>query len=287
MLCMSPINRHLARVGICNLEPLYSPDEIAALNRAVDPLFAAQADRPRAYVYSDDIVKQGLLPMVLSQRVRGCLFDIMPDAALYHMHIYEIAANQTQPHIFHDVMAGWHVDPDVENRKRESTHISLFIYLTDVGEGDGAFEFIPQHPFSWLHKNTPYCSMMGPKGTCFAWNRSYYHRASSNRGPVRRRLLKISIQSNRFSNQSFEEEHFRELVANVPSGDVATDLLMGRYLGQQAPLQQGVPTAFTPVVPNRTLALSNKFLAMWQVRLVVRAIKRCFKPVPQKAALYD
>lgn len=286
---MTTINHHLAKRGICHLSPIFTPEEIATIDRAVDPILAARANEPRAYVYSDELGELGLLDRILSPRMREVLFGILPDAVLYHLHVYEIAANQNQPHIFADTMAGWHRDPDSENGGRSATHISIFVYLTDVGPENGPFELIPQHPVSMLHKRTRYASMTGKAGSSFAWNRSFYHRASPNRSDIRRRLLKISVQNNRFESVHLANEHFSKLIAATPAGDEALDLLLGRYQGKNAPLQTPAnPPSFTPVTPQHQLGLTNRYLAEWQARFMVRAVKNRLKEHKQaRAAAYD
>ncbi len=239
-------------------------------------------------MYADEIGSSGILPLVLSENMRNCLLSIMPDPVLYHMHIYEIAANQSQPHIFSETMAGWHRDPDSENGGAKATHVSIFVYLTDVESENGAFEFIPQNPLLWLHKNTGYVSMLGKSGTSFLWNRNFYHRASPNRSDIRRRLLKISIQNNSFFSRHLGNEHFKPLIAATPEGDAMLDMLFGRYQGVNAPVVNTPESfEFIAVKPNCRMNLSNKYLAEWQARMMVRAIRHRLKNNNSKSAVYD
>src|SRR5215813_10057225 len=202
------IREILSNAGICALPGLFSEDEIATINKAVDPLLRSRAEERRAYVHPDEIFDLGLMDLIFTDRMKDLLFSIVPDPVLYHCHVYEIAANSRQSHIFSDSLAGWHRDPDSGYTSGNPTHISLFVYLTNVGDDDGAFEFVPDiSPDKWLYNGLPYVAAKGPAGYSFAWHRSYYHRASPNRGPIRRRLLKLSIQPNRFTSVHLENPY--------------------------------------------------------------------------------
>ena len=149
----------------------------------------------------------------------------------------------------------------------DPTHVSIFVYLTDVGPEDGAFEFIPGVPRTkWLHNGTPYCSVQGPKGFSFAWHRNYYHRASPNRGPVRRRLAKLSIQSNEYPSHHLKNPHFSKVIAETPPGDPRMDLLLGRYQGKTAPKLEPHPCPETgTIATNGILHLSSVELTKAQL----------------------
>ncbi len=100
---------------------------------------------------------------------------------------------------------------------------------------EGGFEFVSSNPRSWFNPYTPTTMVMGPPGYTFVWQRSFYHRASPNRGPHRRRLFKISIQNNRFVSTHLSNPHFSALKKMCPPGDVEMDILLGRYQGREAP----------------------------------------------------
>lgn len=286
---MSTLNQHLAKNGICNVAPIYTSQQIAEINALADPIFASRKEQARSYVYADEIGSSGMLPLVLSQNMRNCLLSVMPDPVLYHMHIYEIAENQSQPHIFSETMAGWHRDHDSENGGKKATHVSIFVYLTDVELENGPFEFIPQPPFLWLQKNTKYVSMIGKAGSSFVWNRNFYHRAAPNRSSIRRRLLKISIQNNKFISRHLTNEHFKPLIAATKEGDIMLDMLLGRYQAKSvdAPLLKPEEAMqFDAVNPNNKMNLSNKYLTEWQARMMVRALRHRIKN-GSKNAEYD
>ncbi len=280
----------LRNAGICRIPDLYTKREIDAINEAVNPLLASRLEDRRAYVHPDELLELGILVQVFNERMKEALFSIMPDPVLYHCHIYEIAANDSRSHIFSDSLLGWHRDPDSEFVQHEPTHISLFVYLTNVGQDDGAFEFVPDvPPSSWLRNGAPYIAVQGAPGYSFAWHRSYYHRASPNRGPVRRRLLKLSIQRNAFLSIHLGNPHFQTLLAQVPSGDVRWDMLLGRYYGKSAPqLPSPVPSDSMHIEPTNTLKLSSVDLTRAQVLDKARYFKRQLKGSSQPViAAYD
>lgn len=264
--------------GIVALEPLYTPAELQAIKTAIDPLLASRLDEKRAYVHPDEMVSLGIWDMVFSEKMLALLFSIMPDPVLYHCHIYEIAANNNAPHIFGDSLAGWHRDEDSEYASGIPTHISLFVYLTDVGAGDGAFEFVPSKARQWLTDGTPYISVMGKAGYTFAWNRPYFHRASPNRGPVRRRLLKLSFQRNQYPSVHLGNPHFQQVLKMIAPGNVEMDLLLGRYQGKEVPkLRSFTAPAFTPVAPNEKMVIGNKELFKVQLRKFIDTTKKRIK----------
>jgi hypothetical protein len=250
---LSPAARTLASDGIFAVEDIYSVNEIAALNASMGRVFEERKHLPRSYVLPDDILALGILNKILTPKMRELILAIMPDPVLYHFHAYEIAGNSTKSHIFSESLGGWHRDPDSEYFESDPTHLSVFVYLSDVAGEDGPFEFSLQQPSRTLTTNSPAVSMTGPTGYSFIWHRSFYHRAAPNRGPRRRRLIKISVQRNCFASSHLSNPHFQKLIKNTPPGDEFIDLLLGRYQGKAAP--EFKPS--TEAVPERIQATST------------------------------
>lgn len=285
---MSQVAQYLQKDGICKLPDLYTLEDVAKINQSVDPLLSSRADQHRAYVYPDELLDLGIFWTIFNERVRAALCAIMPDPVLYHCHIYEIAANDARPHIFGETLSGWHRDSDSGYSTTEPTHVSMFLYLTDVGEDDGAFEFVPGvPPAKWLQSKAPYNAQLGSRGTCFAWQRSYYHRASPNRGPTRRRLFKLSIQRNAFPSSHLANEHFSKLIPLIPSDNLVMNCLLGRYQGKDAPAlpNTGDPRV-EPVVPQEILQVPSAALAKIQLRQKAHGFIQKIKRVSDVAA-YD
>jgi len=289
---MSLINDFLRTTGICEVPEIYTQDEIAAINALIDPLLEKRLEERRAYVHVDELQELGLLGTVLSDRMKDTLFSIIPDPVLYHCHVYEIAANDSRPHIFADSLTGWHRDRDSDYVESDSTHVSIFIYLSNVGPDDGAFEFIPSvPPTKWLRNGARYISVQGPAGFSFAWHRKFYHRASPNRGPTRRRLLKLSVQRNSFFSPHLGNPHFQKAIAGIAEGDVKTDLLFGRYQKLTAPdCPAGRELPFKPITTaENKLNLSSIDLAKVQMRDKARnlVLKLQGRSANQVLAAYD
>jgi hypothetical protein len=268
----------LIHEGIAQLDPIYSPQELAHIHDIVTPFLAARADMPRSYVHPDELVTLGLWDSIFSPAMRAALFGIMPDPVLYHCHIYEIAAHSQTSHIFGDVMEGWHCDTDSEYYPKELTHVSLFVYLTDVGDGDGAFEFIPGKPNRILKHATAYVSVQGKAGTSFMWNRPFYHRASPNTGPTRRRLLKLSIQRNRFISTHISNAHFQTVRKHISAGNTEMDLLLGRYQGKPSPTAIAcAPLPLSTLRTTHTLTMSNAQLFKTQAIKKLQRYAKCIR----------
>lgn len=281
---------HLAAKGICSVEPVCDPVQIAHVNTALNPLLASRAEARRAYVHADELHELGVLDKLLGPRMQDLLFSVMPDPVLYHCHVYEIAAMDARPHIFADVLQGWHRDSDSEFVRGELTHVSVFVYLSDVGPDDGAFEFAPTDPEAWLYSGTPRIAVQGPAGYTFAWHRSFYHRASPNRGSRRRRLFKLSVQRNRFHSVHLGNEHFQKLKMAISPGDPRTDVLLGRYQGKEAPPPPALTApGFTAIQTTGKLDISSVDLAKAQLREKARALKRALRPalIDERPPAYD
>jgi hypothetical protein len=237
----APNGDPLARFGICAYPDPYSPAQIAEFNAALDPPLRARSTQARAYVHVDELEDLGLLRRILSPSMRNILFSIMPDPVLYHCLVSEIAGDQTRSHFGAERMEGWHRDADSELVAGEVTHVSVFTYLSDVGPRDGAFEIAPKWPIL-IGGRDPSILVTGPAGYTFAWQRSFFHRASPNRGPRRRRILKISVQRNRFPSHHLNGRRFRAARAASPAGDTGLDVLLGRYQGGLAPTVTAIET---------------------------------------------
>jgi len=252
----------LSDQGIVAVSDIYSVADLAVINTAMDPIFASKAHEARSYVRPDEMLDAGIFHRVLSRKMKDVIFSIVPDPVLYHFHAYEIAANSPTAHILGERLGGWHRDTDSQFFEDRLTHISIFVYLTDVGELDGPFELSPHSPDKLLRSASPVISMTGPGGTSFVWHRSYYHRAAPNSGPRRRRLLKISVQPNCFTSHHLGNEFFQRVRAEVPAGNVETDLLLGRYQGRRAPqLYPTTPIRFFVLQSGKSVNLSDDLLA--------------------------
>jgi hypothetical protein len=282
----SGLNHILAKTGICRLKDPYSCHEISQFNATIDPILRSRIEEHRAYVHPDELKEIGLLDRLLNVPMRAILFSIMPDPVLYHCHVYEIAANDSRSHIFAETLAGWHRDGDCEMIKNEVTHVSVFVYLTEVGVADGAFEFALKDPTAWLHSGTPCITVTGPAGFTFAWQRSFYHRASPNRGSTRRRLFKISIQRNAFPSRHLKNKHFQRVIAMTPHGDPQMDLLLGRYQGKVPPSVHGIVSPIgIPIPPTGSMNLPNLDLAKVQIRSMVENFRTRLRRTQNKATV--
>jgi hypothetical protein len=251
------------RDGIAAAPPLVDPAGLARLNAAVDPLFAADGGARRTYVGADELLSLGLLDVALSPALRGVAELLVPTPAIYHCHIYEIAAGQSKSHVHAAQPDGWHRDDEtlpsyVPGGLR---HVSLFVYLSNVGPQDGPFELLTGTPagglrgdHDGLRGSRDVVQVTGPTGTSFAWNRSFWHRATPNVGPHRRRLLKVSIQP-------ADEVHLRatsiELRTVALHAEAVGDAALLSLFDHRAPRTPSRAAAglLRPMSANRTITL--------------------------------
>lgn len=286
---MAALRKLLVSSGIAQLPELYTPEQIRSMNAALGPFFEAKIEEKRSYAHASDLLRLGLWDSVFSPAMIDVLFSIMPDPVLYHAHAYEIAANNTKSHIFSESLSGWHRDPDSTFVEGDPSHISLFIYLTHVGPEDGAFEFVPDCPPSaWLGAHDPFISVLGEPGYSFAWHRNYFHRASPNRGSVRRRLIKLSIQRNSFHSAHLSNPYFEEVKGLIPAGNERMDVLLGRYQGKKAPsLPKLAEVACLPINTNQTLDLPVAGILKAQIKLKARLAVDTMRGKKIAQAAYD
>ncbi len=197
--CINMFSTKLLEDSFLSLEPLYCEDTINSFNNKFDELFSNQ-NSARRYVDSLDIYNLGIIDEIFTPKLVSLIFSIIPNPVLYHCHAYEIDGLNSKPHIAqNNFLNGWHRDVDcihdLDNRGIQ--HVSLFVYLTHVGNEDGAFEICSKKLgyFPRLFKNSNFYKITGVKGHSFLFNRTAVHRASPNQKTTQRRVLKISFQS--------------------------------------------------------------------------------------------
>lgn len=273
---MMPIRNDLVSSGIVRFGCPYSAADLTIINDVFSNIFQTRTEQHRAYVMSDEIADLGLFKFIFSEKLLSLLFSIMPDPVLYHCHAYEIATRQDRSHIFAERLSGFHRDIDSVWTPSEPTHVSVFVYLSKVDPDDGPFELVQQPPCKLLGPRSSVASMTGDIGATFAWNRSFYHRASPNRGDVRRRLLKISVQRNRYPSAHLTNAAFTRLKSLVPEGsDPRYDLLLGRFQTLDAPcFEPGAPVTVQKIENIRPLDVNLLELAKENLRQVRRSLKK-------------
>ena len=287
---MSEVRQILSTAGIADVGNLYSEDEIRSFNGVLDDFFAERASQPRSYAYSGDMLELGILDQVLSPAVVRMFFDVLDDPVLYHFHVYEIAGRSDKSHIFSEALDGWHRDPDSVGEPGRATHVSLFVYLSDVGPDSGPFQFLPKRATGGFATGIPSVSQMGLAGTAFLWNRNFFHRAAPNRSAVRRRLLKISIQNNRFPSRHLAASHFAPTIAARRDASPWHQVLFGAYQGREAPavprLEIDRLLGYRESSANSKIDVSAYSTVKHALKHRVKSLMRPGKPVMAEAA-YD
>ena len=215
--------------GIATTDDLVPPQVISEWKAALDPLFATSATKARAYVDAGQLAELGILAQCCTPGLRALMSALTPYPVLYHCHAYEVAANQETPHIHQGILRGWHRDDETVpgNDMGRARYLSCFVYLSDVGEDGGAFELVPRPPRWGIQRGEAAVRVVGPAGTTFVWNRTYFHRASPNRAPRRRRLLKLSWQSAERPNPRLQLDEFARARRCLGDGDAFLASLLG------------------------------------------------------------
>lgn len=206
----------LAQEGVADLTGLWPVEQVESWNPRLDSLFAAIDDQQRAVLGPDQLVEAGIFHEMFGGPARRLIASVHPTALLYHCHCYETAAGQAKSHINQERLEGWHRDYDTlrDFTKNFPSFVSIFILLSPVGADDGPFEFAPESA-DRLRAGGEVVRLVGPVGTAAIWNRSYYHRAAPNRGPRRRRILKISFQPAGLVNELIGTDEFKTAWSNL------------------------------------------------------------------------
>ncbi|MBL7856251.1 MAG: phytanoyl-CoA dioxygenase family protein [Cyclobacteriaceae bacterium] len=261
-------DKELKKSGLIFLEDPYGVDIIERWNLLLDPLFN-QRDGKRSYVNAKELLDLGILNDIFSPAFRNVLRAIMPDAVLYHCHVYEIDAHQTTSHIHQGSNLGWHRDEECMVKYEPDNYhfLSYFVYLTDVKEESGPFELAPFKPSQAAKRNMPTIKVLGKRGTAFIWNRAYRHRACPNTSDTRRRLLKLSFQHNSLTNDRIHLPEFKEVLNQVNNQDEYLAFLFGAKYpdnGSQHALPEEKPSA---IIPMRSL-VTNSMMDVTRVGLI-------------------
>ena len=249
----------LANAGIADVTGLWPVEVVEDWNRRLEPIFAGTDGQRRSYASADALAETGIFAELFSEPVRQLIAGIHPSALLYHCHAYEIAANQGRPHIHRDKPLGWHRDTETIRAYTPDfpSFISIFILLSPVGPDDGAFEFYPHRPNNGMRAGGDAVQLIGPVGTAAMWNRSYFHRASPNRGSLRRRVLKVSFQPAGLPNDRIGLPEFTDARAHLTDPALLA-LIDERRVGTTTPLtDRGDVPAGTPLPPTTKNELSR------------------------------
>ncbi|MFT6289446.1 MAG: hypothetical protein ACJAR2_000031 [Ilumatobacter sp.] len=217
--------------GVALLDNPYTLNEIARFNDRLDALFAVRHDQfPRAYVTCGELRSSGVLSDVLTPGIRALVRSITPDAVIYHCLASETPARQRAPHVSASDVGGWHRDSDALDGLRSQTtdYYSLMIYLSDVETAEnGAFEGALGERDQMAEAGMPTRLVTGGVGTAWLFDRCSLHRVHPNRSDVRRRLIKLSFQSNQLPNRHLDEGRFAHTLSAIDHDDRYLRFLFG------------------------------------------------------------
>lgn len=270
--------RHeLSTRGITQLCGVCDEITVKDWNTRLDPLLDAGAGEPRSYIGAGELARLGIVAELFSSPVRAAIDALYPNdqPVAYHCHVYEIAANQQRPHIRAGALDGWHRDAETLERYRRDVpdYVSLFTWLRPVGADDGAFELVAQPPVRAPMSGTPCVRAEGSAGFTFLWNRSYFHRASPNRGQVRRRVLKVSVQPASLPNDRIDGAELSEARDACKDDPWLHALFGGPALARRA-RSAPEPIELAPMLPNGTIALTAVQVGAYRLAEVARTARR-------------
>ena len=272
----------LVRDGICRIGNPFPRETIDRWNALLDVEFSKFGDVPKVDLSTERLDELGIFAEFFDDNMRRLVYRMMPDAILHEFTVIETAGGQNKPHFFGERRHGWHADimPQPGLDVRVPNYLHLFLYLSDVGDGDGGFEFLPLSSGNEIRPGMETIQVHGERGTAFVWNRAYYHRASPNTGPTRRRALRFLFQHNYLANAVVEGSRLDRLRERYKD-DEFIFYLLGKH---HATAIQGIhflPPQRTPL--NRAFGFSanrrvEKFSLADEARLWVRKLLKIGEP---------
>lgn len=278
----SDITHSLTENGLAVLAPLYEQNVLKTWNEKLTPILNSQSTA-RKYVYADKLMALGILDDVFSPELLRIIFELVPNAELYHCHVYEINANNAKPHIHTDNrLDGWHRDYDCKHSfdLPYIQHISFFIYLSEVNEGDGQFEVsnkkLNKTPLFFAKEQA--FKVTGKLGHNFLFDRKAYHRASPNTGTTPRRVLKLSFQRNTLASHKQSEAPFvsvRNKLNQTPNANPLVKQLFRADTEQQSILasKASLADALSPSLADLPEAHQLSFSFFQQFIRTLRDVK--------------
>ena len=222
----------IKKSGVVELENLYSENLITEWNSKLDKIIKAKNSKndKRVEIDLNELVECGIVDQIFNDKFKSVISNLMDDPVLYLMNANEIVGNEDKPHVANNSLNGWHYDISTLSYldRNNPNFITMFIYLSDVLNFDDApFEICSETNLDLISNITPTKKILGKKGKCFVWNNSFIHRASPNKGPNKRRIIKIGFKNNYFQNDFIPK--LNSSYSKIKYKDNFTDFAFGKH----------------------------------------------------------
>lgn len=187
--------------GYLTIENALAPDDLAALNAALDRDFTQRRD---TYYSRSDRTYQSVRVMEVETAFDRLIthpstFGIVRELMGEDIAFSELSVILKEPHT--ESHAGWHKDAGYAgvDLTRGLLLISCIYYLTDVRPGGACFSVVPgSHRFDWprpavehVDDMPTHVELSGSAGTAIIFNANLWHCAKPNRSDVWRRTVHI------------------------------------------------------------------------------------------------
>ena len=210
---------------------------IITINDLVDDQIIKEIKRKLSIEYKDinkvdamKLHKAGILELIFNEKIKYLINLLMPDGILWHCHYIKTPSNQSKPWFNPETRYGsWHKDRTIDYNHNRIDFLDIMIYLSDVGENDGAYAFLPIRPDKEIEidKSKKSSKIIGPSSLGILSRVDWWHTATSNTGFKDREMLRLSLAKNMYHQKIQESEDYINLRNHYNDKDKFLNFIFG------------------------------------------------------------
>lgn len=177
-----------------------------------------------------DLHKSGVHELIFNKKIRYLINLLLPDGILWHYEYLKTPCNQSKPHFNPETRYGsWHRDRIIDYNHDRIDFLDIMIYLSDVGENDGAYAFLPIRPDKEIEidKSKKSSKIIGPSSLGILSRVDWWHTATSNTGFKDREMIRLSLAKNMYHQKIQESEDYINLRNHYNDKDKFLNFIFG------------------------------------------------------------